>query len=75
MKQWITFAPADIKKPQTYANAGSMKKPATKLKVKSTVLAAMWVCERGDGVRGLQPIEGGNEDCCQVILREGYSKM
>ena len=56
MKQWITFAPADIKKPQTYANAGSMQRPVTRLKVKSTVLRAKWECERGEIVGGLQPI-------------------
>ena len=52
MKQWITFAPADIKKPRTYAKAGSMKQPATRLKVKSTVLGIVGVCE---GVRWKWP--------------------
>ena len=75
MKQWITFASADIKKPQTYANASSMKKPATRLKVESTVLRAVWGCERGEIGSGLQPVRGGNEVCCQVILREENSKM
>ena len=56
MKQWIAFAPADIKKPQTYANAGSMMRPATRLKLKSTVLRAVWGCERGVGVSGLRPV-------------------
>ena len=75
MKQWITFAPADIKKPQTYANAGSIEKPAARLKLKFTVLRAVWGCGRGEIGSGLQPIGGGNKVCCLVILREENSKM
>ena len=70
MKQWITFAPADIKKPQTYANAGSMKRPAARLKVKSTVLRALWGCVRGKVEVACSLFEGGTRSVAQSDLEK-----